>query len=967
MALGVVSTALSNERVERVGRYAKILETKSVSKRDVSRTIDDESDDFYKEGSCTERNDWTDEGQRLLEETLVTKSCNNQSSERGRQVVNEILGSFSGLNDCVYILKSISSAVIDKNINFVKVISKIDEMMTLPKAEQGESNTTGTYWMVIGETNDVPITQVMEETVEVAKHILDEVIKNYTVEQLASVPVSCVQEKIEEMIRITLQEQASKRVIEQTADILDQQIQESIVEVMKAISLVQQTMEGTVDVPVSQIWKETEKVHPDWELDCLKNYVFCKVMDTLKRAHDLWFHDDVKRVRLEGILEKTLEEVRRKGDEPRNEPQPQVNKMQGETMTQLFPRRYSAKVEEAITQEYLHQYAEEQHIPMHIHTGKIQLAEDNEFESEHENQNEEINPMTSVYRAGTCVSGDQHNVQGTSFRDKPGVEYTNTHDHVTHKLNTDTEHPLRSSQHDKTLMTQQSDDDETKGYQGHSKGGERTIYVRRQGEMQAMNEQELRREASRNNDVYVVYDGKVVSPRAIKYLKNHAIAHVVDKLRGGGRKKNQRKMDQTQNDQSGSSLSEADMFSELLEKFGWSNELYQAMLKVDDDTIQELMNKMRHIQEADAGMNRGAALDTLQRMIKEHRQRARHQQEEAAQEAARRQKQEEMTKGKDQQGKSLAESEEQTQEVRHGKKQEGTTREREQQKQRHQNARSEVKIGFGRYMGKTYGSIYKEDPGYCEWVSKLDTPNKAIIEFQGFIEEEGREAKRRELIEREAKLEENRRKAELEMKERQQMLQLTREMLESMDVGLRPGSAAATRQNDDEEENKKDNTTAAAARQNDNEEENKKDYTTAAAARQNDNEEENKKDDTAAAARRNDNEVENEKNDTAAATRWSIDEIENENMAAARWNDDKVENMRCAAERQWGNPWTWEEATYQRRQPPYWGIGKQKTMPRTAQPWCRGGDVRILARGDANANKERGMRGKRNWKSKYAR
>ena len=84
-----------------------------------------------------------------------------------------------------------------------------------------------------------------------------------------------------------------------------------------------------------------------------------------------------------------------------------------------------------------------------------------------------------------------------------------------------------------------------------------------------MTEQELRREASNNNDAYVVHDGKIVSPRAIRYLKCHAIVHVVDKF-------------------------------------------------------------------------------------KEHRQRARHQQEEAAQEAARRQKQEEMTKGKDHQGKSLA-------------------------------------------------------------------------------------------------------------------------------------------------------------------------------------------------------------------------------------------------------------------------------------------------------------------------
>ena len=305
----------------------------------------------------------------------------------------------------------------------------------------------------------------MEETVEAVKYILDEMMQNHTVEQLVSVPVSCIQEKIEKMIQVTLQEQAFKRIIEPTADIPDQQIQEPVIEVMKAISLVQETMERIVDVPIPQIWEETENVHPDWKLDCLKDYVFYKVMDTLKRFHGLWFHDNVKRVRFEGILERILEEIRRKGNEPRNEPQQQVNKMHGETVTQLFPQRYNGKIEKAIFQERLHQYTEEQitdlHLTMYIQPGKNQLTENNEFESEHENQNGEINPMTNVYRAEASVSGDQHNVQGTSFRDKPRVEYTNTHDHVTHKLNTDTEYPLRSSQHDKTLMTQQSDGDET--------------------------------------------------------------------------------------------------------------------------------------------------------------------------------------------------------------------------------------------------------------------------------------------------------------------------------------------------------------------------------------------------------------------------------------------------------------------------------------------------------------------------
>ena len=42
----------------------------------------------------------------------------------------------------------------------------------------------------------------------------------------------------------------------------------------------------------------------------------------------------------------------------------------------------------------------------------------------------------------------------------------------------------------------------------------------------------------------------------------------------------------------------ADMFSELMEKScktgeGWNDNLFQAMLKMDDDTVQKMMDKMR--------------------------------------------------------------------------------------------------------------------------------------------------------------------------------------------------------------------------------------------------------------------------------------------------------------------------------------------------------------------------------------
>jgi len=54
-----------------------------------------------------------------------------------------------------------------------------------------------------------------------------------------------------------------------------------------------------------------DTLHPEWELDCQKNYVFYKVEDPSKRIRGLWFHDDNERMRLEQLLEQTLEEVRK--------------------------------------------------------------------------------------------------------------------------------------------------------------------------------------------------------------------------------------------------------------------------------------------------------------------------------------------------------------------------------------------------------------------------------------------------------------------------------------------------------------------------------------------------------------------------------------------------------------------------------------------------------------------------------
>lgn len=63
-----------------------------------------------------------------------------------------------------------------------------------------------------------------------------------------------------------------------------------------------------------------DNLHPDWELDCQKHYVFYKVEDCEQKIRGLWFHDDAERQRIETALENTLEEVRRATGAPQPSP-----------------------------------------------------------------------------------------------------------------------------------------------------------------------------------------------------------------------------------------------------------------------------------------------------------------------------------------------------------------------------------------------------------------------------------------------------------------------------------------------------------------------------------------------------------------------------------------------------------------------------------------------------------------------
>ena len=98
-------------------------------------------------------------------------------------------------------------------------------------------------------------------------------------------------------------------------------------------------------------------------------------------------------------------------------------------------------------------------------------------------------PETQARESGND-SGNQPAFQlETSFRDKPGAKHMSTCDHTTHELNTHNEHPLWNDQQHRTTMMQGQDVNETGVDQGHSKGGDKTIFVKHRGGLQAMTKQ----------------------------------------------------------------------------------------------------------------------------------------------------------------------------------------------------------------------------------------------------------------------------------------------------------------------------------------------------------------------------------------------------------------------------------------------------------------------------------------------
>ena len=55
-------------------------------------------------------------------------------------------------------------------------------------------------------------------------------------------------------------------------------------------------------------------------------------------------------------------------------------------------------------------------------------------------------------------------------------------------------------------------------------------------------------------------------------------------------------------------------------------------------------------------------------------------------------------------------------------------------------------LGFGRYYGRTYRDVYRNEQQYCEWIKTVESQNKGLTKFQNFLQrvEEKSRGKRKE-------------------------------------------------------------------------------------------------------------------------------------------------------------------------------------------------------------------------------
>ena len=157
-------------------------------------------------------------------------------------------------------------------------------------------------------------------------------------------------------------------------------------------------------------------------------------------------------------------------------------------------------------------------------------------------------------------------------------------------------------------------------------GGEsKRIYARRWEGVQRMSKEELVRLAKDDSShVYVVYGGRIMTPEAINRLKDDAIVRVVDRMMGGGRKKqaaprNKGRSDMSATDESSSSTLSSERLSLItgvnevlgseaveqmktiayIEQGGWVEAWAKKIMEVGEEKEEEVLGSRRRLNKSE--------------------------------------------------------------------------------------------------------------------------------------------------------------------------------------------------------------------------------------------------------------------------------------------------------------------------------------------------------------------------------
>ena len=233
------------------------------------------------------------------------------------------------------------------------------------------------------------------------------------------------------------------------------------------------------------------------------------------------------------------------------------------------------------------------------------------------------------------------------------------------------------------------------------------VYVREQGKTTERTIEELRK-AIISNEVYFVHNGRVLTASEVNGLKHNVIIHAVRRMQGGGKKKAKKSQDTEL------SSSETDTLAA-----GVMNQTDPDLMgKLADMSEEETENVLKAIEQSiskDASRLTRSGAERVLNEIKKV--------------ALERKKRQETEKQEGQRGGEDVED----------------------------NQWDDM-LGFGRYYGKTYRDVYRDDQQYCEWIKTQESQNKGLTKFQNFlqrVEEKSRENVRKELEKREKRIQLN--------------------------------------------------------------------------------------------------------------------------------------------------------------------------------------------------------------------